>query len=240
SEEGGAEKGTSYNKVRGDKVIAWAREFLDSSVPLSTGSHADATGYAVVDGELRVTLDGGATSGLADPSQLEGFLGDSSAPSSVLLRNNGLHIDIQIDADSPIGSTDSAGVKDVVLESAVTTIMDFEDSVAAVDAEDKTLGYRNWLGLMKGDLSEEISKGGKTFTRVLNDDRVYTSPDGSGEVRLHGRSMLFVRNVGHLMTNPAVLDAEGNELPEGILDALITALAGMHGIAEGNERGNSR
>ena len=158
----------------------------------------------------------------------------------MLLRNNGLHIDIQIDADSPIGSTDSAGVKDVVLESAVTTIMDFEDSVAAVDAEDKTLGYSNWLGLMKGDLAEEITKDGRTFTRVLNDDRVYTAADGSGEVRLHGRSMLFVRNVGHLMTNPAVLDAEGNEMPEGILDAIISSLAAMHGIAEGNERGNSR
>ncbi|MCT1886595.1 malate synthase G [Dietzia cinnamea] len=239
-ETDGAEQGDSYNKVRGDKVIEWAREFLDDAAPLASGSHVGTTGYAVVDGTLQVTLADGATTGLADPEKFVGYLGDTASPSSVLLRNNGLHIDIQIDPDSPIGSTDAAGVKDVVLESAVTTIMDFEDSVAAVDAEDKTLGYRNWLGLMKGDLSEEISKGGKTFTRVLNDDRVYTSPDGSGEVRLHGRSMLFVRNVGHLMTNPAVLDAEGNELPEGILDALITALAGMHGIAEGNERGNSR
>ena len=239
-ETDGAEQGDSYNKVRGDKVIEWAREFLDDAAPLASGSHVGTTGYAVVDGTLQVTLADGATTGLADPEKFVGYLGDAASPSSVLLRNNGLHIDIQIDPDSPIGSTDAAGVKDVVLESAVTTIMDFEDSVAAVDAEDKTLGYRNWLGLMKGDLSEEISKGGKTFTRVLNDDRVYTSPDGSGEVRLHGRSMLFVRNVGHLMTNPAVLDAEGNELPEGILDALITALAGMHGIAEGNERGNSR
>ena len=239
-ETDGAEPGSSYNKVRGDRVIAWAREFLDDAAPLATGSHVGTTAYTVVDGALRVTLADGSTTSLADADQFTGFLGDAASPSSVLLRNNGLHIDIQIDADSPIGSTDAAGVKDLVLESAVTTIMDFEDSVAAVDAEDKTLGYGNWLGLMKGDLSEEISKGGKTFTRVLNDDRVYTAPDGSGEVRLHGRSMLFVRNVGHLMTNPAVLDAEGNEMPEGILDALVTSLAGMHGIAEGNQRGNSR
>ena len=239
-ETGGAEQGTSYNKVRGDKVIVWAREFLDDAAPLESGSHVGTTGYAIVDGALRVTLADGSTTGLAEAGQLVGYLGDAATPSSVLLRNNGLHIDVQIDPESPIGSTDGAGVKDVVLESAVTTIMDFEDSVAAVDAEDKTLGYRNWLGLMKGDLAEEITKGGKNFTRVLNDDRVYTSADGSGEVRLHGRSMLFVRNVGHLMTNPAVLDAEGNEMPEGILDALVTSLAGMHGIAEGNERGNSR
>ncbi|MET3860112.1 malate synthase [Dietzia sp. 2505] len=239
-ESGGAEQGSSYNKVRGDRVIAWAREFLDDAAPLDSGSHDGTTGYTVVDGRLQVTLADGATSGLADPAQFVGYLGDGTAPTSVLLRNNGLHVEIQIDADSPIGSTDTAGVKDVVLESAVSTIMDFEDSVAAVDAEDKTHGYRNWLGLMKGDLSEEISKGDKTFTRVLHDDRVFTAPDGSGEVRLHGRSMLFVRNVGHLMTTPAVLDAEGNELPEGILDALITSLAGIHGIAAGNERGNSR
>ncbi|UVE95587.1 malate synthase G [Dietzia sp. B32] len=239
-ESDGAEQGSSYNKVRGDKVIAWAREFLDDAAPLEAGSHVGSTGYAVVDGGLQVTVADGSTTRLADPEKFVGFLGEASSPSSVLLRNNGLHIEIQIDPDSPIGSTDAAGVKDVVLESAVSTIMDFEDSVAAVDAEDKTQGYSNWLGLMKGDLSEEITKGDKTFTRVLNDDRVFTVPDGSGEVRLHGRSMLFVRNVGHLMTNPAVLDAEGNEMPEGILDALITSLAGMHGIAEGNERGNSR
>lgn len=240
SEEGGAEKGDSYNKVRGDKVIAWAREFLDEAAPLESASHADATGYAVVDGALQVTLGRGETVGLKDPAQLVGLLGDAAAPTNVLLRNNGLHIDIQIDPDSPIGSTDAAGVKDVVLESAVTTIMDFEDSVAAVDARDKVLGYHNWLGLNRGDLTEELSKGGKTITRALNDDRVFAAPDGSGEVRLHGRSLLFVRNVGHLMTNPAVLDAEGEELPEGILDGIVTSLCALQGMAEENERRNSR
>ena len=240
SEADGAEKGSSYNKVRGDKVIAWAREFLDEAAPLASGSHVGSTGYSIVDGALRVTVADGSVTGLADPAQLVGLLGDAAAPTNVLLRNNGLHIDIQIDADSPIGSTDSAGVKDVVLESAVTTIMDFEDSVAAVDAEDKVLGYTNWLGLNRGDLSEELVKGGKTITRTLNDDRVFTSADGSGEVRLHGRSLLFVRNVGHLMTNPAVLDADGGELPEGILDGIVTSLCAVHGMAEGNKLRNSR
>ncbi|MBB0967415.1 malate synthase G [Dietzia aerolata] len=240
SEADGAEKGSSYNKVRGDKVIAWAREFLDEAAPLASGSHVGSTGYSIVDGALQVTVADGSVTGLADPAQLVGLLGDAAAPTNVLLRHNGLHIDIQIDADSPIGSTDSAGVKDVVLESAVTTIMDFEDSVAAVDADDKVLGYTNWLGLNRGDLTEELVKDGKTITRKLNDDRVFTAPDGSGEVRLHGRSLLFVRNVGHLMTNPAVLDAEGNELPEGILDALITSLCAIPGMAEDNDHRNSR
>ena len=240
SEADGAEKGSSYNKVRGDKVIAWAREFLDEAAPLESGSHVGSTGYSVVDGALRVTVADGSTTGLADPAQLVGLLGDAAAPTNVLLRNNGLHIDIQIDAASPIGSTDSAGVKDVVLESAVTTIMDFEDSVAAVDAEDKVLGYTNWLGLNRGDLSEDLVKGGKTITRTLNEDRVFTAADSSGEVRLHGRSLLFVRNVGHLMTNPAVLDADGAELPEGILDGIVTSLCAIHGMAEGNELRNSR
>lgn len=240
SEEGGAEKGTSYNKVRGDKVIAWAREFLDTAAPLESGSHVGSTGYAVVDGALQVTLDGGATTGLADPAQFVGLHGDPAAPTDILLRNNGLHVDIQIDADAPIGSTDAAGVNDVVLESAVTTIMDFEDSVAAVDADDKVLGYHNWLGLNRGDLAEDVTKGGKTISRTLNDDRVFTAPDGSGDVRLHGRSLLFVRNVGHLMTNPAVLDADGEELPEGILDGIITSLCAIPGLARDNERANSR
>ncbi|WP_159848822.1 malate synthase G [Nocardia sp. CY41] len=239
SEAGGAEKGTGYNKVRGDKVIEWARNFLDDSVTLITGSHIGSTSYKIVDGELEVGLEDGASIGLADASQLVGYLGDPEAPSSVLLKHNGLHIEIQIDPQSPIGSTDTAGVKDVVLESAVTTIMDFEDSVAAVDAEDKVLCYHNWLGLMKGDLAEKVSKGEKTFTRTMNPDRVYTALDG-GELVLHGRSLLFVRNVGHLMTSDAILDAEGNEVPEGIMDGLITSLIAKHSLADDAKLKNSR
>ncbi|MDN5759654.1 MAG: malate synthase G, partial [Tomitella sp.] len=239
SEEGGAEKGTSYNKVRGDKVIAWARSFLDDVLPLAEGSHADATKYAIGSDQLQVTLAGGATTGLQDAAAFVGYRGDKTAPTAVLLRNNGLHLEIQVDADDPIGSTDAAGVKDVFMESAVTTIMDFEDSVAAVDAEDKTLGYRNWLGLNTGSLSEEIAKGGETFTRRLNPDRTYTTPDG-GELTVHGRSLNFVRNVGHLMTNPAVVDTDGNEQPEGILDAIVTSLCAMPGISKDNALGNSR
>ena len=229
SEEGGAEKGTGYNKVRGDKVIAWARDFLDKAAPLATGSHTGTTAYRIEDGALKVTLADGTVTTLAQPEKLVGYLGDTDAPTSVLLRNNGLHIDIQIDPQSPIGSTDTAGIKDLVLESAVTTIMDFEDSVAAVDADDKVIGYRNWLGLNRGDLSESFTKGDKTLTRTLNANRVYTALDGS-DLELHGRSLLFVRNVGHLMTNPAVLDSDGNEVPEGILDALITTLCAVHGL----------
>ncbi|MCK8675717.1 malate synthase G [Rhodococcus sp. HM1] len=229
SEEGGAEKGTGYNKIRGDKVIAWARDFLDKAAPLATGSHTGTTAYRIEDGALKVTLADGTVTTLAQPEKLVGYLGDPAAPTSVLLRNNGLHIDIQIDPQSPIGSTDTAGIKDLVLESAVTTIMDFEDSVAAVDADDKVVGYRNWLGLNRGDLSESFTKGDKTLTRTLNANRVYTALDGS-DLELHGRSLLFVRNVGHLMTNPAVLDSEGNEVPEGILDALITTLCAIHGL----------
>ncbi len=239
SEANGAEKGTSYNKVRGDKVIEWARNFLDDAVPLITGSHVGSKAYKIVDGELEVTLEDGTDIGLADSSALVGYLGDPSAPSSILLRHNGLHIDIQIDPESPIGKTDDAGVKDVVLESAVTTIMDFEDSVAAVDAEDKVLCYHNWLGLMKGDLAEEVSKGGKTFTRTMNPDRVYTGLDGN-DVVLHGRSLLFVRNVGHLMTSDAILDAQGNEVPEGILDGLITSLIAVHSLNGNAKVSNSR
>ena len=229
SEEGGAEKTAGYNKVRGDKVIAWARDFLDKAAPLATGSHTGTTGYRIEDGALKVTLADGTVTTLAQPEKLVGYLGDTDAPTSILLRNNGLHIDIQIDPQSPIGSTDTAGIKDLVLESAVTTIMDFEDSVAAVDADDKVVGYRNWLGLNRGDLSESFTKGDKTLTRTLNGNRTYTAVDGS-DLELHGRSLLFVRNVGHLMTNPAVLDNDGNEVPEGILDALITSLCAIHGL----------
>ncbi|KYH43919.1 malate synthase G [Branchiibius sp. NY16-3462-2] len=228
-ETDGAQKGSSYNTVRGAKVIAFAKDFLDRAVPLKDASYTDATGFAVVDGALQVTTGSGAT-GLADPSEFVGYAGEPSAPTSVLLRHNGLHLDIEIDPDSPIGATDPAGIKDVAVESAITTIMDFEDSVAAVDAQDKVLGYRNWLGLNKGDLAERMEKNGRTFTRVLNPNREYTAPDGT-QFELHGRSLLFVRNVGHLMTNDAILDADGNEVPEGILDALFTSLIGIHGLS---------
>ncbi|MET4429422.1 malate synthase G [Mycolicibacterium sp. 624] len=236
SEEDGAEKGTSYNQIRGDKVIAYARNFLDEAVPLAAGSWSDATGLKIDDGQLLVTYGDDLSVGLAAPEQFVGYTGKPDKPQwSVLLVNHGLHVEILVDPDSPVGATDKAGIKDVVLESAITTIMDFEDSVAAVDADDKVLGYRNWLGLNRGDLSEEVAKGGKTFTRVLNADRVFTTPDGEGELTLPGRSLLFVRNVGHLMTNDAITDGEGNEVPEGIQDALFTGLIAMHGLRDGSE-----
>ena len=243
-ESDGADKGTSYNKVRGDKVIAYARKFLDEAVPLSSGSWADATGLSLEDGRLLVSLKGEELSrGLANPGQFAGYTGELGVPNwSVLLVNHGLHIEILIDPESPIGKTDPAGIKDVILESAITTIMDFEDSVAAVDADDKVLGYRNWLGLNRGDLAEEVKKDGKTFTRVLNEDRTYKTPEG-GELTLPGRSLLFVRNVGHLMTNDAIVDADGNEVFEGIMDALFTGLTAIHGLKTSDGNGpltNSR
>ena len=237
-ETDGAEKGSSYNRVRGDKVIAYAREFLDQAVPLASGSWSDITALTVDDGRLSVAR-GDDSVALAEPAQFVGYLGDPDAPTSVLLANHGLHVEILVDADSPVGSTDQAGIKDVVLESAITTIMDFEDSVAAVDADDKVLGYRNWLGLNRGDLSEEVSKGDKSFTRVLNDDRTYTAPDGETELVLPGRSLLFVRNVGHLMTNDAIVDAEGREVFEGIQDALFTGLIAIHGLRDGSVDGGA-
>ena len=239
SEADGAEKGKGYNKVRGDKVIAFARAFLDEAAPLAAGSHVDSTAYKIVDGKLVVTLKGGSNSGLRDDAQLIGFQGDASAPTTVLLKHNGLHFEIQIDASTPVGQTDAAGVKDILMEAALTTIMDCEDSVAAVDADDKVVIYRNWLGLMKGDLAEKVAKGGQTFTRTMNPDRVYTAVDGSS-VTLHGRSLLFVRNVGHLMTIDAILDKDGNEVPEGILDGLITSLAAIHSLNGNTSRRNSR
>ncbi|WP_095052634.1 malate synthase G [Pseudomonas sp. Irchel s3b2] len=239
SEADGAEKGKGYNKVRGDKVIAFARAFLDEAAPLAAGSHVDSTGYKIVDGKLVVALKGGSNTGLRDDAQLIGFHGDAAAPTAILLKNNGLHFEIQIDASTPVGQTDAAGVKDILMEAALTTIMDCEDSVAAVDADDKVVIYRNWLGLMKGDLSEEVSKGGQTFTRTMNADRTYTALDGS-ELSLHGRSLLFVRNVGHLMTIDAILDKDGNEVPEGILDGLVTCLAAIHSLNGNSSRKNSR
>ncbi|MCK5771386.1 malate synthase G [Algiphilus sp.] len=242
-EDGGAERAGAYNPVRGQKVIAYARAHLDRAAPLTDGSHADATAYRVVDGALQVILEGGRSSGLAEPDKFVGHRGDAASPEAVLLRVNGLHIEIQIDPGHPIGKTDAAGVKDLLLEAAVTTIMDCEDSVAAVDAEDKAEVYRNWLGLMKGTLSAQMEKGGKPFTRTLSADRFYTAADG-GELRLPGRSLLFVRNVGHLMTNPAIVDAEGNEIFEGIMDAFVTALAAMHDLKADktapDHKGNSR
>src|SRR5271170_2725207 len=243
-ESDGADKGSSYNKVRGDKVIAYARKFLDEAVPLASGSWADATGLSLEDGRLLVSLKGEELSrGLANPGQFAGYTGELGVPNwSVLLVNHGLHIEILIDPESPIGKTDPAGIKDVILESAITTIMDFEDSVAAVDADDKVLGYRNWLGLNRGDLTEEVKKDGKTFTRVLNEDRTYKTPEG-GELTLPGRSLLFVRNVGHLMTNDAIVDADGNEVFEGIMDALLTSLIAVHGLKSSEASGplvNSR
>ncbi|MGH8404164.1 MAG: malate synthase G [Pseudomonas sp.] len=239
SEADGAEKGKGYNKVRGDKVIAFARAFLDEAAPLAAGSHVDSTGYKIVDGKLVVSLKGGSNSGLRSDAQLIGYQGDAAKPTAILLKHNGLHFEIQVDASTPVGQTDAAGVKDVLMEAALTTIMDCEDSVAAVDADDKVVIYRNWLGLMKGDLSEEVAKGGKTFTRTMNPDRVFTALDGS-ELVLHGRSLLFVRNVGHLMTIDAILDKDGNEVPEGILDGLLTSLSAIHSLNGNTRRKNSR
>jgi len=240
SEADGASKGPGYNEVRGNKVIAYARAFLDEAAPLENGSHVDSTGYRIEGGKLVVSLKNGSTSGLKDSQQLLGFQGDASAPIAVLLKHNGIHFEIQIDPASPIGQTDAAGVKDILMEAALTTIMDCEDSIAAVDADDKTIVYRNWLGLMKGDLVEELEKGGKRITRAMNPDRVYTKADGNGELTLHGRSLLFIRNVGHLMTNDAILDKEGNEVPEGIMDGLFTSLAAMHNLKGNTTRKNTR
>ncbi|MDI4636591.1 MULTISPECIES: malate synthase G [Halomonadaceae] len=241
SEDDGAEKGTSYNPKRGAKVVAYARGVLDRAVPLATGSHRDAVGYSLRDGHLLVRLEGGRETGLKDPGKLIGYQGEASAPTAILMANHGLHLELQFDSSHPIGKTDPAGVKDLVVEAALSTIMDCEDSVAAVDAEDKVGVYRNWLGLMRGDLEEQIEKGGKTVTRRLNADRDYLTPDGS-TLSLHGRSLMLVRNVGHLMTTPAILDADGNEVPEGILDAVVTGLLALHDLkkADGAPRNSRR
>ncbi|WP_339352398.1 malate synthase G [Acinetobacter beijerinckii] len=238
SEENGAEKGKGYNPVRGDKVIAFAKDFLNQTFPLANGSHADATKYAVVSNGLVVTLKDGSTTSLEHESQFVGFNGEAANPTEIVLLNNGLHVIIDIDANSPIGNTDAAGVKDLTLEAAITTIQDLEDSVAAVDAEEKVEGYRNWLGLMKGDLQESIEKNGRTVTRTLNKDRTVQNLIG-GTTTLHGRSLMLLRNVGHLMTNPAIL-VEGEEVFEGIMDALVTPLLSIVDIRGENENHNSR
>lgn len=244
-ETGGAEKGKGYNPARGAKVIEYARYVLDRTAPLKKGSHIDSIAYAVKGGKLVVTLKGGKTTALDDAGQFIGFQDKASAPSSVLLQHNGLHIDIRIDRSTPIGKTDPAGVSDLIIEAALSTIMDLEDSVAVVDADDKVLAYSNWLGILQGTLTESVTKDGKTFTRGLNPDREYTSPKGK-PVTLHGRSLMFVRNVGHLMTNPAVLytaaDGSTKEIPEGILDAVITTTIAIHDLKRKNSKGirNSR
>ena len=238
-EDNGAERAGGYNSVRGDRVIAWARAFLDQNFPLRDGTHADATAYTIESGVLKVSQRDGSTGTLQTDDQWVGYTGDSAQPNSILLKNNGLHAEIQIDSSHPVGQTDPAGVKDVCLESALTTIQDCEDSVAAVDAEDKIVVYQNWLGLMRGDLSESFQKGGQLQTRTLQPDREFKAPDGN-TFTLPGRSLLFVRNVGHLMTNDAVLTKNGLEAPEGILDALFTSACALHDIKRTSGPRNSR
>jgi len=237
SDEGGAEKGGAYNPKRGAKVIAFARDLLDQVAPLESGSHKDSLKYSIAGGKLVVKTGAGDT-GLKNAAQFVGFTGDAAAPTGILLQHNNLHLEIQIDASSPIGQDDPANIKDVLMESAITTIQDCEDSVAAVDAEDKIEVYSNWLGLMKGDLQETFKKGGKDMTRAMNPDREYITPDG-GQLVLPGRSMLLVRNVGHLMTNDAIL-VNGQEIPEGIMDAMFTVLCGLHDLKKLGKYRNSR
>lgn len=247
SEADGATRAGGYNPIRGSKVIAFGRQFLDQSAKLAKGSHADAQRYAVQDGKLLVTLKDGSTTGLSESSKFVGYQGDASAPSAVLLVNNGLHIEIQIDSSKGIGKDDPAGVNDIVLEAALSTILDLEDSVAVVDADDKVLAYSNWLGILKGTLVESVTKNGQTFNRTLNADRHYKAGVGAhdakdGVVTLHGRSLLFLRNVGHLMTNPAILDGNGQEIYEGILDAVVTVAIALHDLKrdKAHKLGNSR
>ena len=239
SEDGGATRAGAYNPLRGDKVIAFAKEFLDENFSLTNSSFSDVTSFIIEGSNLLIKLKNGDIDSLKNIHQFKGFYGDVDMPSGILLKNNNLHAEIQIDHAHSVGATDPAGIKDVLLESAITTIQDCEDSVAAVDGEDKVTVYRNWLGLMKGDLQETFLKGGKEMTRTLNPDREYTSPDGSS-FELSGRSLMLVRNVGHLMTNPAILDRSGNEVPEGILDAMFTICIAIHDLNGNSNVKNSR
>src|SRR5690606_102044 len=234
---GDAPTAAGHDPARGARVIAWARRFLDQAAPLARGSHADVTAYSVVGGKLVATTKDGET-GLADPAGFVGYRGDAAAPTAILLRNRQLHAEIVIDRQHDIGSTDAAGVADVLLEAAITTIMDCEDSVAAVDGEDKALVYRNWLGLMKGDLAEDVAKGGSSFTRRLHADRDYTGANGK-PLQLKGRSLMLARNVGHLMTTPAVLERDGNEAPEGLRDAMCATLVACHDLGKKEGMRNS-
>ena len=238
SEENGASRAGAYNPVRGDKVIEFAKKFLDKNFAVNNASYTDVNSFNVKNGLLEISLLNGETTNLLDNDQFQGYQGSAEQPSGVLLKNNGLHAEIQIDPDHSVGATDPAGIKDVLLESAITTIQDCEDSVAAVDGEDKVTVYRNWLGLMKGDLKETFIKGGAEMTRSLNPDRNYIAPDGSN-LQLSGRSLMLVRNVGHLMTNPAILDQNGDEVPEGILDAMFTICIAMHDLNGNSEVQNS-
>ena len=239
SEENGAEKSGPYNSVRGDRVIDFSKNFLEESVPMATGNYKQVTGFKIKEDSLEISVSDQSSIKLADESQFVGYMGDPDNPSSILLKNNNLHIEIQIDSEDSIGKDDPANIKDVVLESAVTAIQDLEDSVAAVDAEDKSLGYRNWLGLMRGDLQESFMKGGEQMTRSLSADRIYKDNKGKEKI-LPGRSVLLVRNVGHLMTNPAILDGNGNEVPEGIMDAMFTICIGKHDLKKQGKLANSR
>ncbi len=228
-----------YSVDRGDRVIDWAMAFLDDVAPLNGTGWAARAGFEISDGNLRVETEDGRTVRLQNEGAFVGYAGERQSPTAILLRNNGIHIELKIDREDQIGKRDAAGIADIILEAALTTIMDCEDSVACVDAEDKTLAYRNWLGLMKGDLSTDLQKGGKTVTRALNTDREYTSASG-GEIALHGRSLMLVRNVGHLMTNPAILDRDGNEVFEGLMDAAVTALIALHDIRADKPKGTIR
>ncbi len=239
SEENGAERGGAYNSTRGDKVIDFSKSFLDENLPLSNGSYKDISAFQIVDGSLQITLSDQTQVTLEDEGKFIGFSGTAESPSGILLKNNLLHLEIQIDRDHPIGSTDVAGIKDVLVESAITTIQDCEDSVAAVDGDDKAEIYENWMGLMKGDLSETFQKNGETLTRTLNKDREYSDLSG-GTFSLPGRSTMLVRNVGHLMTNPGILDADGNEVFEGIMDAMFTIAIAKHDLLQTGDLSNSR